>query len=670
MKPLLYAFFSALVAFSRAADLPANYDLKLAIEPDQRSLAVTAKVALPSKATATPEISFLLIEQMTDVEAEVLEPRECAGKAQLTKLGSQSGETGWSLKPATPFPAGVTPVIRFTYHGGEKTQFVFHIGPEGCFAGGGNAAWYPQFGDVSLKDGKLTSDTTDRGIGHIRMTVPAGFTATACGGKSGQSREGDHEVFDYNVPTPCSLSFAAAKFVVKRIEGTIPVTMYFFKERANIDSYATGCRNVIDQLTKMYGKFPFPEFSVVETDDTVSNQAGFGGASLPGFMLSVSSVLNQPFNLAFYGHEIGHSWWGNVINNAGPDGNYMMDEGMAQYGSLRVVEAIDGPAMAARYRHTGFPGYNFTQCIDGFLEVAAAGLDHRLADMPNEGMGHELADQKGFLVYDQLSRLIGRPALDAAFREVLRKHAYGSVSWTDFKAEIAKQAHQDLGWFWDQWTMREGAPMLDLNWKTEGKGITGVLRQSAPVYRLRVPLRIEYGDGSAEVCYIETNELETPLRIEVTKPVAKVEVDPLYEIPHYTPESLAACQARALLTRANYLRWGGKAAEAKAVYESVLKNLPSPDPYGVEFGARAALGYLAHGSDPAEARKQLELALACPVRLDRSIARCYLYLADAYQKLGDKDRARWAAEACLSYERQQGVDVVSTEARALLKMLG
>jgi hypothetical protein len=81
----------------------------------------------------------------------------------------------------------------------------------------------------------------------------------------------------------------------------------------------------------------------------------------------------------------------------------MLSEGMAQFGSLRTVEILEGEAAAERHRRTGYPAYLPEQCALGYFTLLGKGLDHPLFNLPLEGSeARLLADSKGFIVWEML----------------------------------------------------------------------------------------------------------------------------------------------------------------------------------------------------------------------------------------------------------------------------
>jgi Peptidase family M1 domain len=505
-----------------------DYLLTVHLMPDLHRLEVSGTVRLPKRDKPQTEIELDLSELMSDFQAEIVEPAENAGSLELVKANKKEADehfVRWTLRPKNPIAANQPVQLHFSYAGGEKGDFVFYIGPEGSFAGGSNTIWYPQ-----------PDEGDGRGTGRLKFSVPTGYTVLATGESRTSSSEEAKGNFDFEDKLPSHFSFAAGKYTVLERGGSVPMRAYLLHPRENTEAYLDGCTKILAVLSKEFGPYPYKSFAIAEVPSGPAMKAGFTGASFNGFMLANRAALDQPFNLAYYGHEIGHQWWGNLVTHADePHGGYLLDEALAQYGSLRVVETIDGPAAAEDYRRNGYPGYIPAQSGYGYLRFAKYGKDHALIDLPNDPNSHLLADNKGFLVWDMLARMIGAEQFSKVLREVTEKYQFRTIRWDEFVAAVQSTSTQDLGWFFSQWLERKGAPSWQATWKQEAGAVHGEIKQAEPFYRLQIEVETIGVNGESVVHLVDAKEAEAKFDWPASFQVRDVVVDPHYRILHWIP---------------------------------------------------------------------------------------------------------------------------------------
>jgi hypothetical protein len=503
-----------------------RYELEIKLDPDRHSLEGRGDLWIPATNEPRDFIRLDLGENMRGLAVEVMEPEECAGAIALESGLPMSGANGWVVRPAKPFPAGRPARLRLAWRGGEKSSFVFYLGPEGSFASGINTAWYPM-----LNDGLA--------VGSLRIAVPAGLTVHANGLQRGSQREREQGVYRYESLMPSFFTFVAGKYTVTRRDGAIPVSVYLLKPRAGVDEYVEGCRKSIEVLSNEFGPYPSGEFAIVEVPGARALAAGFTGASVTSFIMATGGFLDKRFNFAYYGHEIAHQWWGNLIRPNGSRGRMMLDEAMAQYGSLRVVDTLEGADAAERYRRVGYPGYVEAQSGLGYLKVLAAGRDFPLSNIPDNA-SRSLADGKGFQVWDMLSRTVGRDDFRRVLRDFTERHAFREVTWDEFLQAVERGAGRNLQWFYEQWFDRTGVPEWQLNWRQEGETVRGEITQSQPYYRATLEVQAESREGRKQNSTVEVDGAKTEFTLPVKFVAHTVTLDPHFQVLRWTPEYRAA----------------------------------------------------------------------------------------------------------------------------------
>jgi aminopeptidase N len=643
---------------SASSEVP-RYDLEVTILPAAHRLEVKGTMVLPPASEVRQTIQLGLSDVMRDLQVEVLQPKACAGLAKLSKKDEKDKTVNWTVQPAKPIPAGEALQLRFSYTGGEEIRFVFYIGTEGSFAGGFNTAWYPKV------EGNAKS------LGKINFSVPPQYQVIATGKRQSASEQEAQGNFAFAITQPSMFSFAMAKYIIERRTSSrgVSTSAYLLRARPHIGEYLDKCTKVIDVLVQEFGPNPYDDFALVEVPSEQASKASFSGASFEGFIFSNADFLDKDFNTAYYGHEIAHQWWGvSVGKKSGLRGRLMLDEAMAQYGSLRAVEMIEGPRAAERYRRTGYPGYIVLQNATGYFMVEAGGFDQPLSLLLQGQYSRILADGKGFIVYDMLARTIGREKFSRILQTLARQYAASSLGWDEFLQAISKGAGMDLKWFYDQWFERKGAPEWDLSWQQTDTTVRGVITQSPPHYRVTVEVLIEGDDYQTSVQALELRGERTEFAFPIKFRTRAVTVDPHFLVLHRTPAFRALKSAFGAHLQARVERDKKQYDAAEKILREALEKEPEPDIYGAHFTLEVALGQLfLEQKKFAEAKIYFQAALTRPARRAEVLPWAYLYLAQAAKGVNDEATLQYAVRGAISAEAAVGGDLgAASEARGLL----
>lgn len=619
---LLFVLVATVVSAQKMPEV-VTYDLKCRLFPAEKRFEIDCELRLPPGYPKGEKIEFTLGEKMSKPSVTI------AGRAVDATAGNVvDGDRKWTVAaPTTSHP------ILISYRNEAAQANVFNLGPEGCFAGGPNSAWYPKFGEYRA-EGKMSFD------------APTGWVVVATGKRIGNENR-------FEADQPSHLTFAAAPYKVRRIEGGVPMTLYLLKDRPDADVFVQGCWKTLAYLETLFGRYPFPEFALIETPSPQSNQTGFSGASFEGFIFSSSDELDNGYNLAYIAHEIGHSWWGNLVTRTGNGARYMMDEAIVQYGSVRAVEKFDGPALATRYRWRGYPGYSQIQNLYGSLLLQAGGFDKPLGHLSDvdSRTDHAYANAKGFLAWHSIARLIGFDRFHKALQRVTKKYAWRSITFEQFLAEIRKEAGADSDRIFEQWFERKGIPVLSSRFEQTGSKLGVTIEQSGEPYILRVPVRVDYDNGSSDMRDILIRERSQTFQVPARRRVVGVVVDPQRELYQASPDLVAETKALAFYGKAYIAAHAGDYPTAQTILEEGLKSIPTPDPYGVEYNLRSFLGsaYRRAGKHE-EAKKQYELSLLLANRDEGNVPWTYFRLAQVLRALGDEEGAKGAINQAISAE--------------------
>jgi hypothetical protein len=404
---------------------------------------------------------------------------------------------------------------------------------------------------------------TRRATGRLRFVAPGDFSVAATGRRLTEQSFGAG-VFVFDVTDATTFSFAAGRHRVHRSEGSPAIALHLLRDRRRISERIQQIRRIVSALETEFGPFPHPDLEIVEMPPLPAGDTN-SGTSLEGFIVAGESQVDA-FNLVFLAHEIGHQWWADCVFATGR-ANSLLSEAMAQYASLRAVEALYGVEAAKEFRWRGYPGTSMFEGGRGYSGLMIGGVDASLSS----GSVPMLAANKGVLVHDLLARVVGREQFREFLREFVRAHAFQDVTWLQFVNALTARGGADLRWFFEQWYDREGLPEFSVSWTQREGQLHGVVTQSVPHYRADIDLLVA-GAGLEIRQRVRLDAPRTEFILPVTFSVTSVTPDPDYEVPHLTKERRAEAEIVVPLGRAmSEMVKGGSdfTTAARAVYDAL-----------------------------------------------------------------------------------------------------
>jgi aminopeptidase N len=125
-------------------------------------------------------------------------------------------------------------------------------------------------------------------------------------------------------------------------------------------------------------------------------------------------------------------------------------------------------------------------------------------DKPND-MFDRHGYEKGGVVLNMFRDLVGTDTFDKILNSFLATHAYSNVTTDDFFETVREVTGEDYSWFFEQWVLSPGHPVLDISydWSAESGKLALTINQTqdtstgVPIFRLPIKVGITTSAGKA-----------------------------------------------------------------------------------------------------------------------------------------------------------------------------
>ncbi len=295
---------------------------------------------------------------------------------------------------------------------------------------------------------------------------------------------------------------------------------------------AKACLDFACEVIPLYEAWFGPYFD--EEFEIVTSYFGWNGNECAGLVMIDQRVMNLPSVGVRYldhlvSHETLHQWFWNTVGTDGYAETFM-DEG--------IVSAVTARRLDAKYGRNGslvvWPrGLGWLPTIgredmrlSGYYGWRAKGnggpVLQDLKTMGNLSALFSLAYDRGGKVINMVENRLGPERFEAFFRKIYHDYAFKTLSFADFRRELAAfDPGQNWDDFLDGWLIEHA----DTDWSVERVSIGGADDKGVHPVTIEVKQKREMLEPTVVLCDCDASEIRVPLwpeRGDYEVPGAKV----------------------------------------------------------------------------------------------------------------------------------------------------
>jgi aminopeptidase N len=318
-------------------------------------------------------------------------------------------------------------------------------------------------------------------------------------------------------------NIGVARFAVRRfgVAAGVPLESYVFpQDRENgILTFEGPSRQAMEFFSSHIGPYPYEKLADVQV-------SGLGGGMehASAIFYGERSVSPKPaFGLV--AHEISHQWFGDSVTEKDWDDAWL-SEGFATYFAALASEFYDGRDVFLTAMRRARTGVLAMEKRTPNVSV----VHDNLPEIQNGRAPVGIVYQKGGWTLHMLRGVIGTDRFWAGMREYYKRYRDGNASSDDLRRVMEETSGTELGWFFQQWLLRPGSPVVEGTWEYDAaaKQVRITLAQTQPGEAYRLPVEIGVTTAGAPVTLhrIELLAKSQTFEIASEKAPAAVELDP------------------------------------------------------------------------------------------------------------------------------------------------
>ncbi|WP_194972906.1 M1 family metallopeptidase [Aquiflexum lacus] len=379
------------------------------------------------------------------------------------------------------------------------TKGLYFINPKGDEANKPTLIWTQGETEHNSKWFPTIDSPNERMTQEIRLTVDDKYRTISNGRLQSSNPNPDGTRTDHWIMDLPHAPYLAAVIVGDYVEiedswEGMQVNYYVEKE------FEEGAKTVFKNTPEMIGffsdllgvRYPWQKYDQVVVRDFVSG--AMENTTITVFMeelnLDERGAIDSEWD-GIIAHELFHQWFGNLVTTESWS-NLTLNEAFANYSEYLWYEHKEGKDDADMHHISEMEQY-FDEAKTKQEDLIRFYYDN------NEDMFDSHSYAKGGRILHMLRRYLGDEAFFASFNHYLNNHAFSSVEVHDLRLAFEQVTGQDLNWFFNQWFLDSGHPILEYEVdysQPDNLLLTVAQRQDfeiTPLYK--IPFKVSWYDG-------------------------------------------------------------------------------------------------------------------------------------------------------------------------------
>jgi aminopeptidase N len=359
-----------------------------------------------------------------------------------------------------------------------------------------NSAWFPT---VDSPNEKFTNE--------IYITVDEKYTTLSNGLLTDSKKNTDGTRTDHwkmDLPHSAYLVMIGVGEFKKVLDTPWKGKEVSYYVEAKYEPYAKNIFGLTPEMIEFFSNrlgtpFAWQKYAQIVARDYVSGAMENTSATLHGEFVyqTERELLDGSKGEDVISHELFHQWFGDLVT-AESWSNLSLNESFATYGEYLWQEYKHGVDAADAHSYGSRMGYMMQSSQKDPPLI-------RFAYENREDMFDGISYNKGGQILHMLRKQVGDDAFFAALKLYLEKNRFKNAEVHDLRLAFEEVTGEDLNWFFNQWYMTGGHPVLDITYSYDdaAKQVKIKVEQKQdfeenPLYKLPVYVDLYFGDGATK----------------------------------------------------------------------------------------------------------------------------------------------------------------------------